>query len=148
MGENPRLRGLALMLDDGTRKSHSVAQNTQFVTGFFKGLADKESYRALLTSLYFVYAAMEKAMDTTIEKRVKDLDYEQLRRLTSLEQDMDFFYGNGWERSITPSRASAAYVSRVEEVAKTEPYLLIAHQYTRYLGTKKNIFCDLFGGQV
>lgn len=26
--ENPRLSGLALMLDDGTRKTHSMAQNT------------------------------------------------------------------------------------------------------------------------
>merc|ERR1712032_273123 len=90
---NARLSGMALMLDDGTRKSHSVAESTQFVTGFFKGLADKDSYRALITSLYFVYAAMEKAMDNTIEERVKDLDYEHLRRLTSLERDMDFFYG-------------------------------------------------------
>ena len=57
--ENPRLTGLALMLDDGTRKSHSVAQNSAFVTGFFKGLANRNSYRSLITSLYFVYTAME-----------------------------------------------------------------------------------------
>ena len=31
-----RSTGLALQLDDGTRKSHSVAENTAFVTGFFK----------------------------------------------------------------------------------------------------------------
>ena len=30
---NPRSVGLALALDDGTRKSHSVAENTAFVTG-------------------------------------------------------------------------------------------------------------------
>ena len=52
---NPRLSGLALMLDDGTRKSHSMAENTQFVSGFFKGLADRDSYRSLITSLYLVY---------------------------------------------------------------------------------------------
>ena len=32
-----REAGLALLLDDGTRKSHSVAENTAFVNGFFKG---------------------------------------------------------------------------------------------------------------
>ena len=32
---NPRLSGLALALDEGTRKSHSIAENTAFVTGFF-----------------------------------------------------------------------------------------------------------------
>ena len=35
--ESARSSGLALALDDGTRKSHSMAENTAFVTGFFKG---------------------------------------------------------------------------------------------------------------
>ena len=139
--DNPRLSGLALMLDDGTRKSHSVAQNTQFVTGFFKGLANRDSYRSLITSLYFVYSAMEEAMDATSEDRVRALDYQELRRLPSLAEDMSFFYGAGWESTIAPSAEATKYVARVEEVAATKPYLLLAHQYTRYLG-------DLFGGQM
>ena len=44
---NPRKEGLALMLDDGTRKSHSMAENTAFVSGFFKGIATKESFSNL-----------------------------------------------------------------------------------------------------
>ena len=138
---NPRLAGLALMLDDGTRKSHSIAQNTQFVSGFFKGLADRESYRALITSLYFVYETMEDAMDNSTEDGVKKLDYPTLRRLDSLQQDMDFFYGEKWQDDIQPSPAAKAYVARIKEIAETKPYLMIAHQYTRYLG-------DLFGGQM
>ncbi|CAE7657020.1 pbsA1, partial [Symbiodinium pilosum] len=58
---NPRKYGLALMLDEGTRKSHSMAENTQFVTGFFKGLGNRGSFAQLVTSLYFIYAAMEEA---------------------------------------------------------------------------------------
>ena len=54
---------------------------------------------------------------------------------------MEFFYGCEWENEIKPSSATTAYVSRVKDIAKTKPYLLIAHQYTRYLG-------DLFGGQM
>jgi hypothetical protein len=91
--ENPRQSGLALMLDDGTRKSHSMAQNTQFVTGFFKGLANRDSYRSLVTSLYFVYNSMEEAMDSTAEARVQALDYSALRRIPPLKKDMEFFYG-------------------------------------------------------
>lgn len=139
--DNPRLSGLALMLDDGTRKSHSMAQNTQFVSGFFKGLANRDSYRSLITSLYFVYESMEEAMDTTSEDRVQALDYSSLRRLPPLKKDMEFFYGSGWESEILPSPATKAYVARVQEVAKSKPYLMVAHQYTRYLG-------DLFGGQM
>lgn len=138
---NPRLAGLALMLDDGTRKSHSVAQNSQFVSGFFAGLADRESYRALITSLYFVYEAMEDAMEKSMDEGVKALDYPTLRRSESLKKDMDFFYGEKWQDDIQPSPAAMAYVARIREIAETKPYLMVAHQYTRYLG-------DLFGGQM
>jgi hypothetical protein len=136
--ENPRLAGLALLLDDGTRKSHSMAQNSAFVTGFFKGLSTRDSYRALITSLYCVYQEMEQSFDATAEDRVRVLDDPELRRLAQLEQDMDYFYGSEWRDSLQPSPATKTYVARVKEVAETKPYLLVAHQYTRYLG-------DLFG---
>lgn len=139
--DNPRLEGLALALDVGTRKSHSMAENTAFVTGFFKGLSTKESYGALLTSLYYVYSAMEGSFDVTNEKAVKALDDKELRRLESLEIDLEYFYGPQWMDKLRPSQATLKYVDRVEEVAREKPYLLIAHQYTRYLG-------DLFGGQM
>lgn len=143
--DNPRLTGLAVLLDQGTRQSHSVAQNSAFVTGFFKGLSTKESYRNLVTSLYFVYQAMEEdAFDTTQCEAVQTMDDGALRRLAALEQDMEYFYGNDWKKAsnvIVSSPATRAYVAHVKQVAQTEPYLLIAHQYTRYLG-------DLFGGQM
>lgn len=138
---NPRFVGLALLLDDGTRKSHSVAQNSAFVSGFFRGLSTREAYRALLTSLYFVYQSMEDAFDQTNECRVKVLDNAELRRMDALERDMDYFYGPDWRSLISPSPATRVYVERVQQVADKSPYLLVAHQYTRYLG-------DLFGGQM
>jgi heme oxygenase len=115
-----------------------MAENTAFVTGFFKGLANRDSYGALLTSLFFVYTAMEESMDETSEDGVRTLDYPALRRLPSLERDMQFFYGENWRSQMQPSPAAKTYVARIEQVAKTKPYLLVAHQYTRYLG-------DLFG---
>ena len=146
--KNPRLMGLALLLDDGTRKSHSVAQNSAFVTGFFKGLSTRDSYRALITSLYFVYSAMEDAFDTTTEDRVVALDDPQLRRVHQLEQDMDFFYGAQWRDVIQPSAATRTYVARVKEVAEKQPYLLVAHQYTRYLGDLFGTYCILHRGRI
>jgi len=139
--KNPRDEGLSLLLDDGTRKSHSVAENTAFVSGFFKGLSTKESYRNLVTSLYFVYEAMENSFDTTSEERVKALDGPELRRLDAIARDMEYFYGHEWKSMVEMSPATKAYVARIEEVAKENPYLLIGHQYSRYLG-------DLFGGQM
>merc|ERR1712125_142976 len=84
-GVSARQSGLALLLDDGTRKSHSVAESTQFVTGFFKGLGDTKSFSELVTSLYFVYDAMETAFDTLQEENVKKKDFPELRRRAAIE---------------------------------------------------------------
>ena len=83
-----RSSGLALALDDGTRKSHSVAENTAFVTGFFRGIATKKAFSQLVASLYFVYEAMENAFDNASDERVRALDYSSLRRRAALEVDM------------------------------------------------------------
>ena len=139
--ESARSTGLALELDDGTRKSHSMAENTQFVTGFFRGIATKASFAQLVTALYFVYEAMESEFDSCTDSRVLALDYPELRRLAALELDMEYYHGSDWRSHVQPSAATRAYVARVVEVARETPELLIAHQYTRYLG-------DLFGGQM
>jgi len=54
---------------------------------------------------------------------------------------LEFYYGENWREQITPSPAGIIYVNRIREVANTEPALLIAHSYTRYMG-------DLSGGQA
>ena len=139
--ESARSTGLALALDDGTRKSHSVAENTAFVTGFFRGIATKQAFGQLVASLYFVYDAMESAFTECDDEGVRALDYPQLRRRAALEEDMAYYFGPEWRDSVQPSPATRKYVARVEEVAREAPYLLIAHMDTRYLG-------DLFGGQM
>merc|ERR1719464_2522815 len=52
-----------------------------------------------------------------------------------------FFYGPDWRSKVKPSPEARRYCDRVKQVAAESPRLLIAHQYTRYLG-------DLFGGQM
>lgn len=136
-----RSEGLALALDDGTRKSHSVAENTAFVTGFFRGMSNEESFSRLVCALYFIYEAMESSLDTTENAEVKALDYPELRRLAFLEKDMEYFFGPEWRHQAKPSPATRKYVKQIRDVAAEDPLLLIGHQYSRYLG-------DLFGGQM
>ena len=140
---NPRLveGGLSQLLDDGTRKSHSMAENSAFVTGFFKGVSNRGTFGELVKSLYFIYDTMEKALETSEESRVVALDYPTLRRTKSLEQDMEYFYGANWKNTVSPSPATREYCDHITQVGKEAPFLLVAHQYTRYLG-------DLFGGQM
>lgn len=133
---------LATKLREGTKKSHSMAENVGFVKCFLKGVVEKTSYRKLVTNLYFVYSAMEEEMEKLKDHPiVSKIYYPQLNRKNSLEQDLAYYYGSNWREQIAPSEAGKAYVARIREVSANNPELLVAHSYTRYLG-------DLSGGQI
>jgi heme oxygenase len=136
-----RKSGLALALKEGTRKSHSVAENSQFMIGFFKGLTSRTAWSDLVASLYYVYKVMEEAFDYTKDTNVQSMDFPELRRVPSLEDDMAYYFGPNWKNEIVPSRATRIYCNRIQTIAQEKPHLLLAHMYTRYLG-------DLFGGQM
>ncbi|MEC4892970.1 MAG: heme oxygenase (biliverdin-producing) [Oscillatoria sp. PMC 1051.18] len=133
---------LATMLREGTKKSHTMAENVGFVKCFLKGVVEKTSYRKLVTNLYFVYSAMEEEMERLQHHPiVSKIYFSELNRKQSLEQDLYYYYGANWREQIAPSEAGKAYVERIHEVAANQPELLAAHSYTRYLG-------DLSGGQI
>jgi heme oxygenase (biliverdin-producing, ferredoxin) len=133
---------LATKLREGTKKSHSMAENVGFVKCFLKGVVEKTSYRKLVTNLYFVYSAMEEEMEKLKDHPiVSKIYYPQLNRKNSLEQDLAYYYGSNWREQVAPSEAGKAYVARIREVSANNPELLVAHSYTRYLG-------DLSGGQI
>ncbi|GAX42260.1 heme oxygenase [Tolypothrix sp. NIES-4075] len=133
---------LATKLRVGTKKAHTMAENVGFVKCFLKGVVEKNSYRKLVGNFYFIYSAMEEE----IEKHrnhpiVSKINFPQLNRKHSLEQDLAYYYGSNWREQIQLSPAGEAYVKRIREISAKEPELLIAHSYTRYLG-------DLSGGQI
>jgi heme oxygenase (biliverdin-producing, ferredoxin) len=133
---------LASKLREGTKKSHSMAENTGFIACFLKGTVEKNSYRKLVANLYFVYAAMEEEMAKHQNHPVLSrVFFPELDRKQSLEQDLAFYFGSNWKEQVAPSAATQEYVARIHEVANQDPALLVAHLYTRYLG-------DLSGGQI
>ena len=126
---------LATMLREGTKKSHTMAENVGFVKCFLKGVVEKKSYRKLVTSLYFVYSAMEEEMERLKDHPVvSKIYFPELNRKQSLEQDLHFYYGANWREEIKNTKAGKAYVARIREIAQSQPDLLVAHCYTRYLG--------------
>ncbi|HTL88724.1 MAG TPA: heme oxygenase (biliverdin-producing) [Leptolyngbya sp.] len=133
---------LATKLREGTKKAHTMAENTGFIACFLKGTVEKESYRKLVANFYFVYSAMEEEM-----RRLKDhpilsqVYFPELERKETLEQDLAYYFGTNWRDQVAPSDATQSYVARIHQVAKSNPELLIAHSYTRYIG-------DLSGGQI
>ena len=126
----------------GTKKSHSMAENTSFVTSFLRGVVSKESYRTLVSNLYFVYSALEDvATHLKDDPTVSPILFDELNRHKPLAEDLDFFYGESWHKEIYPSDATKVYIDRIREVGRTEPHLFVGHHYTRYMG-------DLSGGQI
>lgn len=133
---------LASKLRVGTKKAHTMAENVGFVKCFLKGVVEKSSYRKLVANLYFVYAAMEEEMEKLKDHPiVSKINFKELYRERSLEKDLAYYYGANWREEIKLSSAGEAYVNRIREISATEPEMLVAHSYTRYLG-------DLSGGQI
>ncbi|NJP11481.1 MAG: heme oxygenase (biliverdin-producing) [Leptolyngbyaceae cyanobacterium RU_5_1] len=133
---------LATKLREGTKKSHTMAENTGFIACFLKGTVEKTSYRKLVSNLYFVYSAMEEEMERQREHPIiSQIYFPELNRKAALEKDLHYYYGVNWREQIAPSLSAEEYVTRIREVSNTSPELFVAHSYTRYLG-------DLSGGQI
>jgi heme oxygenase (biliverdin-producing, ferredoxin) len=133
---------LATLLREGTKKSHTMAENVGFVKCFLRGVVEPTSYRKLVANLYFVYSAMEEEFERHQgHPVVSKVYYPILNRKGSLEKDLQYYYGANWRESVAPSQAAQEYVARIREISEQQPELLVAHAYTRYLG-------DLSGGQV
>ena len=133
---------LASQLREGTKHSHTMAENTAYMKCFLKGIVEKEPFRNLLANLYFVYRTLEAELLKHRNHSVVGLIYfPELNRKANLERDLAFYYGDNWRDRIIPSATGRDYVARIKEVSDTEPALLVAHAYVRYLG-------DLSGGQA
>tara|TARA_Y100001970_G_scaffold288643_1_gene416556 strand:+ start:10698 stop:11414 length:717 start_codon:yes stop_codon:yes gene_type:complete len=135
---------LAGQLREGTKKSHTMAENTGFVSCFLKGVVEKKSYISLLSDLYHVYTAMEDEIERLTNEGhpiVSKIEFKELFRSKTLEKDLNFYSGNNWKDNLPFSVSAKRYVDRIRYVAKQKPELLIGHHYTRYIG-------DLSGGQI
>ena len=129
-------------LKEGTKKSHSMAENTSFVASFLRGVLDEIKYRQLVANFYFIYHALESEMNMNKDNPfVGPMRLNGLERHDALVKDCEYFYGDNWRDTIRPTEETQKYISRIHEVAKNNPELLIAHHYTRYMG-------DLSGGQI
>ncbi|MEH1803747.1 biliverdin-producing heme oxygenase [Nostoc sp.] len=133
---------LDVRLREGTKHSHTMAENTAFMKCFLKGVVERSFFRKLLADLYFVYSALEEELQQyQYHPIVGMMHFPELFRQANLEKDLAFYYGENWRSQIVPSKAGQVYVNRIREVSNTQPELLIAHAYTRYMG-------DLSGGQA
>lgn len=133
---------LAQRLREGTQHSHTAAENTAFMKCFLKGIVEREPFRKLLANLYWVYSTLEIELERhRNHPAIAPIVFPELYRTANLERDLAYYYGDNWREQIAPLWAGKVYIDRIHEVANTDPILLIAHAYTRYMG-------DLSGGQA
>ena len=125
-----------------TAQAHRLAESTNFVKGILRGVMDMDSFANMQAGMYLVYEAMEEELERHKNHPVVGKVYfEQLRRRQVLEQDMQDLYGDDWREKVRMTPMRKKYIQRIREVSASDPTLLVAHSYTRYLG-------DLSGGQV
>lgn len=136
---SPSAPGLAARLKAETRSLHTLAERSGVMADLMQGRLSLPRYCALLRNLQAIYAALEAGLDD--HPADARLWRPELRRLPALEGDLDQLHHGDW-RADTPLVAAAhAYVARLSTLAVTNPGLLLAHAYLRYLG-------DLHGGQI
>jgi len=130
---------LAVRLKEETRQLHTLAERSGVMVDLLQGRLGLGGYCELLRNLRAIYAALEAGLDR--HPPPARLWRQELRRLTSLEKDLDRLHPAPWraDNSLTP--AAAAYVTRLQALTHTDPTRLLAHAYVRYLG-------DLHGGQM
>ena len=122
-----------------TSKSHSMAENTGFVTNFLAGVVSKDSYKQLIADFYFIYSALEEQVEKFKDDPfIAPIAFDELKRVPALEKDCEFYWGENWRNTISPTDACKNYVKRVKKI---NAKFLVGHHYTRYLG-------DLSGGQI
>ncbi|MFW6296424.1 MAG: heme oxygenase (biliverdin-producing) [Halothece sp.] len=132
---------LATRLREGTKHSHTLAENTTFMKCFLKGVMEASVIRKLFGNLYLVYRALEGELQRHQDHPVVGKIYfPSLNRQVNLGKDLAFYYGENWTEKLETLPATKTYVARLHSLSQTHPELLVAHSYTRYLG-------DLSGGQ-
>ncbi|XP_018420211.1 PREDICTED: heme oxygenase 1 isoform X2 [Nanorana parkeri] len=140
---NGVMEELSEALKEATKEVHKQAEDTEFMRNFQKGQVTLHEFKLVMSSLYFVYEALEEEIERNKENPVFSPLYFplELHRKKALEEDLEYFYGPQWRKQISFPQSTKNYVERLHHVGRKEPDVLVAHAYTRYLG-------DLSGGQV
>ncbi|WP_062520130.1 heme oxygenase (biliverdin-producing) [Demequina silvatica] len=131
--------GLASRLREATAPEHRDTENRGFITRLMGGELDLAAYVRYLAQYTYVYRALEARAPQPGDPAF--LADEALRRVPSMEADLEALGVADWERALPALPATQAYVDHLRGLAEADVPRYVAHHYTRYLG-------DLSGGQA
>ncbi|KAF4577031.1 hypothetical protein EYR36_005018 [Pleurotus pulmonarius] len=141
------------ILHKGTVKSHDEVAKSPGAAALVNAALPREEYVRFLMMLWHIYGAIEEALERHAANAVLQPTYNPilLARKSSLSADISAVLQvpeSSWQAhpiytslAASPPPALTAYTSRITAIESSDPSLLLAHSYARYLG-------DLSGGQV
>jgi len=128
-------------LHERTKEIHDASDKLINVK-LLVALTDSSIYGSVLKDFYFVYRAIEDALESCRdEEHIFPLRDPRMYRASALEQDVTYFLGENWSDREEPSPPTKKYVSRIEYIAGSNPVLLIAYAHSMFLAS-------LAGGQI
>lgn len=132
---------LSQRLRSETRDAHTSAERSGIMRRILRGKVDGASYVALLRNLHAIYESLEGELARHASlPELAFIDLPVLARTAAIAADLDALATEDW-RASTLTSAATAYVAHLHALGDTDPAMLIAHAYLRYLG-------DLSGGQM
>lgn len=124
-----------------TKTQHTEAERSGIIRDMLRGEASREGYILLQRNLLPAYQALEAGLEAHRDTPLlAALAAYRLDRATALKADLAALCGGDFAQ-VPVLAEGVAYAKRIEDAAKGDGELLIAHAYTRYLG-------DLSGGQI
>jgi heme oxygenase (biliverdin-producing, ferredoxin) len=133
---------LGTLLRASTRELHRAVEQAGIMRHLLAGDVDLSGYCRLLRNLHAIYEQLEPALARhAAAGPVGRVHLPGLARAAALEADLATLQGHEWRRDIPLAATAAAYVERLRQLDESDPAMLVAHSYVRYLG-------DLSGGQV
>ncbi|GAB6167920.1 hypothetical protein JCM1393_03800 [Clostridium carnis] len=124
-----------------TSALHSAAEHSGYIKKIVDGEASKDGYAEYLFNLYPMYKVIEESLEENSENEVvKNFVTKELYRSELIKKDLEFLLGDKLN-SMKLLSSTESCVSRIKEISRTQPELIIAYAYTRFLA-------DLFGGRT
>lgn len=120
---------------------HSASEHSGYIKRLIDGNASVSGYGEYLFNLHAMYQAIEEALEVNKDHEVlKEFVTPELYRSQLIQKDIEVLFEDK-KNELSLLASTRACVARIRELATSQPELIIAYAYTRFLA-------DLFGGRT
>ena len=120
---------------------HSAAEHSGILKRIVDGNASIDDYIEYLFNLSAMYKVIEETIENNKDNEVvKQFATPELYRYKLIEKDLEYFLGEK-SNKYELLASTVAFVQKIKEIGSTNPELIVAYAYTRFIA-------DLFGGRT